>query len=126
MPTVTINPQLSKRHSIIIELEQSGDCLIPYLCVYLDKTRNLSNCAYIRLDKPQYVLQRKSVILSEKQKQEFIHIMETVWCNRFIKSSLTNEVRQASGYDASVDIWRDTFVESEGLKFDEQGFYNQQ
>jgi hypothetical protein len=51
--------------------------------------------------------------------------METVWCNRFIKSSLTNEVRQASGYDASVDIWRDTFVESEGLKFDEQGFYNQ-
>ena len=49
-----INPVLCKNSSIEIEVEQRNEVIIPHMHVYLDKTRDPKNCAYVRLDKAEY------------------------------------------------------------------------
>lgn len=117
-----INPKLCKNRTIQVEVGQRDEGPIPHLHVYLDKTRNPKNCAYIRLDRPEYAPHHESAKLSKSQKQEFIEVMEEYWSNRFIKSTVSEQVKQASGYEASVDVWIDTFGEWEGFKYDENGF----
>lgn len=125
-----VNPKLCKNRSIQIEVEQREEGPIPHLHVYLDKSRNPKNCAYVRLDVPEYAPHHESVKLSKSQKQEFIEIMEQDWKNRFIQSNVSQEVKQATGYQASVDIWVDTFGDCDSFKYDQDGFpvmpdYNQ-
>ena len=48
---------------------------VSYLHVFLDNTWNLKNCAFIRLDKPEYVPEKNSKRLSTKQKEELIYIL---------------------------------------------------
>ncbi len=117
-----VNPKLCKNRSIQVEVEQRDEGPIPHLHVYLDKTRNPKNCAYVRLDEPEYAPHHKSVKLSKTQKQEFIEIMQEGWRGRFIQSTLSEEVKQASGYQASVDIWIDTFGEWDQFSYDQDGF----
>ena len=68
-----INPRLCKKLSIKVAVEQHDTkTAVPYLHVFLDNTWNLKNCAFIRLDKPEYVPEKNSKRLSTKQKEELI------------------------------------------------------
>ena len=63
-----INPRLCKKLSIKVAVEQHDTkTTVPYLHVFLDNTWNLKNCAFIRLDKPEYVPEKNSKRLSTKQ-----------------------------------------------------------
>lgn len=48
--------------------------------------------------------------------------MKATWENHYIKSNISNEIKQASGFEASVDIWTNTFGKSKEIKYDEKGF----
>ena len=62
-----INPRLCKKLSIKVAVEQHDTkTAVPYLHVFLDNTWNLKNCAFIRLDKPEYVPEKNSKRLSTK------------------------------------------------------------
>lgn len=121
-PVQYINPKLCKTKNIHIELRQNNIDTLPHLHVYVDKNRNPEKSVYIRLDKPEYIPQFESVTLSLEQKNEFIEIMKTTWENHYIKSNISNEIKQASGFEASVDIWTNTFGKSKEIKYDEKGF----
>ena len=118
-----INPQLCKAKGMEIELEQRDEGPIPHLHVYLDTTRNPKNCAYVRLDKAEYAPHHKNgKRLTGKDKKNFIEMMTTVWNKEYIESIFTDEVRKATGYQAAVKIWIDTFGETVPFEYDEEGF----
>lgn len=57
-----INPELCKRSSIEVAIEQHDtETTIPYLHVFLDNMWDLKNCAFIRLDKPEYVPEKNLI-----------------------------------------------------------------
>lgn len=103
-----INPQLCKQSSIQIEIEQRNEGSIPHLHVFLDKTRSPKNCAYVRLDRPEYLPNHNSKRLNGTQLHEFLQIMTAIWSKQFIVSD-SGEIRNATGYEASVTIWEDTY-----------------
>ena len=110
-----INPQMCKKSSIQIELEQKDEGPIPHIHVYLDKERNPKNCAYVRLDKAAYAPHHKDgKHLRGKQKEEFLQIMTSLWTKEY-SSPIT-------GYQAAVELWIDTFGETLPFMYDEQGF----
>lgn len=117
-----INPQLCKKSSIQIELEQRDEGPIPHLHVYLDKTRNPKNCAYIRLDKPEYAPHHKSVRMSKKQKREFLEIMNEIVPRAYTLSVTTGQERHATGYENAVETWIQTFGETVEFEYDEEGY----
>lgn len=118
-----INPQACKQASIHIELEQRDEGPIPHLHVYLDKTRNPKNCSYIRLDKAEYAKHHKDgKCITGKAKDEFISIMSNFWNKEFIQSIYSNSIRKATGYEAAVKTWIDTFGETVPFNYDSDGF----
>ena len=61
------NIGICKKLSIKVAVEQHDTkTTVPYLHVFLDNTWNLKNCAFIRLDKPEYVPEKNSKRLSTK------------------------------------------------------------
>ena len=116
-----INPQFCKNHSIQIELEQSDEGPIPHVHVYHDHTRNPKKCSYVRLDKAEYSEHHPVVKLPRKAKREFIDCMKSSWGKQYILS-IDGDVRVATGYEAAVNIWVDTY-EDDYSKFnlDENG-----
>lgn len=57
-----INPRLCKKVSIKVAIEQHDtETTIPYLHVFLDNMWDLKNCAFIRLDKPEYVPEKNPI-----------------------------------------------------------------
>lgn len=118
-----INPPMCKNSSIQIELEQRDEGNIPHVQVYLDKTRNPKNCVWVRLDKSEYLPKHKSVRLKDREKEEFIRIVKSVWPKEFIQSKTNPEnVKMATGYEAAIKIWEDTFGESKLISYSEDGF----
>lgn len=120
-----INPQLCKTTNIQVELEQSGEGSVPHLHVYFDKSRNNESCAYIRLDKADYYTHHDTPreILTGEQKKEFIKIMESVWESHFIKSTTDkSNIKAATGYEAAVHIWIDTYGETVEFEYNDDGF----
>lgn len=120
----TINPQLCKKYGIRVEIEQANEGPIPHMHVYLDPSRNPKNCAFIRLDKAEYSTHHKtpSLQLNRKQKEEFIEIMNSEWPKQ-AHFSPDGSVRVATGYEAAVDTWVDTWEDGDYSKFtlDEHG-----
>ena len=118
-----INPSLCKQKGIQIELEQRDEGPIPHLHVYLDKTRNPRNCAYVRLDKAEYAPHHKNgKRLTGKDKKDFIEIMSNVWKKEYIQSEISEEIKQATGYEAAVKTWIDTFGETVKFEYTEDGY----
>lgn len=118
-----INPSLCKNRSIQVEVEQRNEGMIPHVHVYLDHTRDPKECAYIRLDKPEYSSHHSNgKTLKSNQKKEFIEIMYSIWNAAFIQSRTTDEVRRATGYQAAVNTWIDTFGETVSFTYDLEGF----
>ena len=117
-----INPSYNKQLSIQVEIEQRDEGPIPHLYVFLDKTRNKQKCAYIRLDRAEYLEGHNSAKLTGKSLSEFISIMKAIWSKYYIQSEKTGEIRQATGYEAAVVIWKDTFGETIKFSYDSDGF----
>lgn len=114
----TINPQLCKEFGIDVEVEQRNEGPIPHLHVYHDRARNPDKCSYIRLDKAEYSDHHKkpSIPLPRKLKKEFIEIMETEWPKQ-VHVSPNGSMRVATGYEAAVDTWVDTYEQGDYSKF---------
>ncbi len=107
-----INPQFSKGLSIKAEVVQGGEGPVPHIHVYHDKNGEV--CSYVRLDKPEYASHHKNgAKLSRKQLKELISLLEEMWTGYIIKSP--TGFRPATGYEAAVYIWADTY---EGGKLD--------
>ena len=107
-----INPRLCKKLSIKVAVEQHDTKpAVPYLHVFLDNTWNLKNCAFIRLDKPEYVPEKNSKRLSTKQKEELIYIL-TRECN----------IKAATGYETAAQTWIDTYEGNNKIQYDKNGF----
>lgn len=117
-----INPQLCKQKTIQVEVEQRNEGMLPHLHVYHDKTRNPRKCSYIRLDKPAYSEHHKNgKKLPRDLKKEFIEVMSTPWKSHVVED--VNGIRTATGYEAAVSIWSETFEDGSLDRFskDENG-----
>lgn len=120
-----INPQLCKQLSVQIEVEQRDEGPIPHMHVYLDKHRDSRNCSYIRLDKAEYSTHHGDDCkkLTKKQKKDFLQVMTDLWKKQYIESRTNpNDIKRATGYEAAVDIWIDTFGETVQFQYDQKGF----
>lgn len=117
-----INPRMCKQLSIQVEVEQRDEGPIPHLHVYLDKTRNPKNCAYVRLDRAEYAPHHDSTPLSRSQKREFLNLMNTVVPKAYTLSVVTGEERHATGYQNAVETWIETFGDTVQFNYDDEGF----
>lgn len=110
-----VNPQLCKKLGIKVAVVQGGEGPIPHLHVYLGGT---SNCAYIRLDAPEYSEHHSvpSARLDKNQKAAFLEVMKKVWPKQ-LRESPDGTARPATGYEAAVDTWVDTYEEGSYAKF---------
>lgn len=122
-----INPPLTMKKSIRVELEQGGEGPIPHVHVLLQSpgtSRRTKQVAYVRLDSAEYSNHHKNgKRLNADQKAEFIDIMSSVWGNTFIISKNDNKShRLATGYEAAVSIWIDTYGGSDKFEYDEDGY----
>jgi len=118
-----INPKYCSNHTIQVEIEQRDERSIPHLHVYHDHTRNPKKCSYVRLDKVSYSDHhgKPSIELPSNLKQQFVELMNKPWPKHLIELS-DGTIRPATGYEAAVDIWVDTY-EQDLSKFhtDEKG-----
>lgn len=119
-----INPRLCKKVSIKVAIEQHDtETTIPYLHVFLDNMWDLKNCAFVRLDKPEYVPEKNSIRLSTKQKEELIYILMSEskyhWTTSIVDK---NNIKIATGYEVAVQVWTDTYEENNKIQYDKYGF----
>ena len=119
-----INPRLYKKLSIKVAVEQHDTkTTVPYLHVFLDNTWNLKKCAFIRLDKPEYVPEKNSKRLSTKQKEELIYILTSEskyhWLTSIIDKS---NIKAATGYETAVQTWIDTYEGNNKIQYDKNRF----
>ena len=96
---------------------------VSYLHVFLDNTWNLKNCAFIRLDKPEYVPEKNSKRLSTKQKEELIYILTRECNGNWIASIIDkSNIKAATGYETAVQTWIDTYEGNNKIQYDKNGF----
>jgi len=117
-----INPQLCEKLTIRVDVVQGGEGPIPHMHVYHDKTLNSKKCSYVRLDKAEYSTHHKdNVPLPSKLKKQFLKVMDTIWPKYIIETS--TGYRPATGYEAAVGTWVDTYEHGDYSKFnlDENG-----
>ena len=94
---------------------------VSYLHVFLDNTWNLKNCAFIRLDKPEYVPEKNSKRLSTKQKEELIYILTRECNGNWIASIIDNSnIKAATGYETAVQTWIDTYEGNNKIQYDKK------
>jgi len=111
-----INPRLCKQLSIQVEIEQRDEGPVPHVHVYLDKTRNPKNCAFVRLDKPEYCTHHKDgKKMNKQQKKEFIQLMGSP-CDNFLPDINGNPVK-VNWYQNAVHIWSETYEDGSFKKF---------
>jgi len=117
-----INPQFCRNHTVQVELEQRDEGPIPHLHVYHDHTCNPKKCSYVRLDKAEYSPHHPVIALPKNVKQEFIECMSKPWTKQYI-ASINGDIQIATGYEAAVSIWVDTYEGGSYSKFnlDENG-----
>lgn len=113
----TINPQLNTEFGIFVEVFQNNEGSIPNVHVYHDKSRNKRRCSIIRLDKPEYSTHHKyNPAMPKDVKEKFLKIMTQPWPSHIIQLS-DGSYRPATGYEAAVIIWADTFEKGSLAKF---------
>lgn len=94
---------------------------VSYLHVFLDNTWHLKNCAFIRLDKPEYVPEKNSKRLSTKQKEELIYILTRECNGNWIASIIDNSnIKAATGYETAVQTWIDTYEGNNKIQYDKK------
>ena len=136
----TINPQLCKQSSIRVELVQSNEGPNPHVHVY-SGTGKTGKTSYISLCSASYADHHSSCDrLTRKERDEFVEIMRSIWKKYYISIMVPKrdkegkpikddkgniikdeQVVNATGYEAAVTIWCDTYGGESMFKFDEQG-----
>ena len=118
----TINPRLCKNFGIEVEVEQRDEGPIPHVHVYHDSSRNPKKCSYIRLDRAEYSDHHKqpSLPLPKKIKEQFIELMTSPWPKQ-LHQCADGTIRPATGYEAAVDTWVDTYEDGDYSKFSQDG-----
>lgn len=122
-----VNPKLCKQLTIQVEIEQRDEGPIPHLHVYHDKTRNPKKCSYVELTKCAYSTHHKDNIpLPRKLKDQFVELMNSIYKNAVIYDNDGN-MHTATGYQAAVQIWADTYEDGNLDKFelDDNGLIRQ-
>lgn len=122
-----INPKMCKQLTIQVEIEQRDEGPIPHVHVYHDKTRNPKKCSYIDLTQCAYSKHHKDNIpLPRKLKEQFIDLMNATCKNRYV-ADYEGNLHPATGYQAAVQIWSETFEDDSLDKFelDEHGLIKQ-
>lgn len=117
-----INPQLCENLQITVDVVQGGEGPIPHVHVYHDKNCNPKKCSYVRLDVAEYSTHHKyNIPLPSKLKKQFIEVMTSIWRKYFIETP--SGLRPATGYEAAVNTWVDTYEHGDYSKFtlDEKG-----
>lgn len=131
MAMSTINPQMCKNNIIRIELIQSNEGPNPHVHVYSGGDKS-GKCSCVSLTKAEYAEHHSDYPpLTKKEKAEFIKIMSAIWSKQYIElyeldddGNPTDETYpvRATGYEAAVQIWCDTYHNSERFfKFDVEG-----
>ena len=118
-----INPKMCKQLTIQVEVEQRNEGEIPHVHVYHDKTRNPKKCSYIRLDTCEYSKHHSDNIpLPAKLKKQFVDLMNSNCRGYFIYDN-KDKPHPATGYQAAVQIWAETFEDGslDKFKLDDNG-----
>lgn len=122
-----INPKLCNQLTIQVEIEQRDEGPIPHVHVYHNKTRNPKECSYVRLDKCAYSEHHiDNKPLPKKLKRQFVELMDNICRGQVIYDNNDNP-HPATGYQAAVRIWSETFENDDLSKFelDENGLIKQ-
>lgn len=129
MAMATINPQLCRQKSIRIEVVQGGEGNKAHVHVYWTDGR----ISYIDLTAPIYAEHhhgQKGDPLTRKTRDEFVDIMSAVWSKYAIELyKLDDEGKptketyfvRATGYEAAVQLWIDTYGMDERFEFEPDG-----
>lgn len=129
MAMATINPKLCEQKSIRLEVVQGGEGDKAHIHVYWNDGR----VSYVDLTAPIYAEHhhgKKGVPLNRKTRKEFIEIMSAVWNKYAIElfkldadGEPTDETyfTRATGYEAAVQLWIDTYDNDERFKFGKDG-----
>lgn len=129
MAMATINPKLCRQRSIRVEVVQGGEGNKSHVHVYWNDGR----VSYISLTKPTYAEHHhdnKGVPLNQKTREEFVEIMSTIWDKYAIELFVLDEdgeptkatyFEKATGYEAAVQVWVDTYGEDSDLKYEKDG-----
>lgn len=114
----TINPQLNRQLSIDVVVFDNDEGPIPHVHVYLDKTRDPSKCAVVRLDRAEYSTHHGEPVvrMNKKQKKEFIKSMASKW-NKYALQNDDGSYYTPTGYQMCVNIWADAFEDGSYEKF---------
>lgn len=127
MAMATINPKLCNSKSVRLEVVQGGEGNNPHIHVY----HKDGSVSYVDLTKPAYAEhhkndRRKVKPLSKKQLKDFVEIMKTVWDKYAIEINELDEngnptgntyFVKATGYEAAVQIWTDTYGGEERFSY---------
>lgn len=113
-----INPQLCKKLGLRVAVVQGGEGPIPHIHVYRGSTTDPKQCSYVRLDTGQYSdhHNKPGLKFSKKEKEAFIAIMESI-CPKQYHECADGTMRKATGYEAAVDTWVDTYEDGDYSKF---------
>lgn len=127
----TINPQMCKDNIIRIEVVQSNEGPNPHVHVYSGSGKS-GKCSYISLTDAKYAEHHGNCPkLTKREKEQFVKIMSAIWSKYWIElyrldgfGRRTSETyaERATGYEAAVQIWCDTYAGSESkFNYDESG-----
>ena len=125
----TINPKLSRYKAIRVEVPQGGEGPKAHVHVYWKD----GNVSYIDLTAPMYAEHhhgKAGIPLTRDTRDEFVKIMSTIWNKYAIElfkldatGNPTDETHfvKATGYEAAVQIWIDTYDMDDRFKFNMDG-----
>lgn len=128
MAMATINPKLCEQKSIRVEVVQGGEGPSPHVHVYW----NNGKVSYVSLIDAAYSdhHDEENTPFRAKQKSEFIEIMSKIWKKYAIElNSLDSNgnptgdtyFTPATGYEAAVQIWCDTYGGEDKFNYDTDG-----
>lgn len=123
----TINPRLCQNCSIRVEVVQGGEGPNPHVHVYSSNGK----VSMVSLTEASYASHHDNYPpLTRKEKAEFIKIMKSVWRKQWIEIDVLDEygeptgetqIINATGYEAAVQIWCDTYGGEEKFEYDAEG-----
>ena len=119
----TINPKLNTQHQSLVFVAQRDEGPIPHLHVEFQNSKGQTVSSYISLQRAEYSTHHSDgVLLPKNIKEEFLKVMNTLWMKWRVeelvydsdgKFSGETQLVPATGYEAAVDIWLDTWEKDE-------------
>jgi hypothetical protein len=115
----TINPGLNRNHKSLVFIAQQNEGPLPHIHVKFQNSSGKTVQSHISLTSAEYSKHHKNGVKMPKDiKEEFLKVMNTVWIKHTVpqkvydsKDKFTGQYQPvpATGYEAAVDIWIDTW-----------------